>query len=144
VRVRRATDEEAKRIAEFDVFTGDRRVDGWRGELLVCVDDPGEERGDGGSDVVGFITYSSNLFYNRPFISFLLVREGHRRRGIASALLGRVLELYDGLDVWISTEKENEPAIRLFEKLGFQAKGRVEGLDHERSVELLFRRAARR
>jgi ribosomal protein S18 acetylase RimI-like enzyme len=140
VQVRRATEDEARRIAEFDVFTGDRRVDQWRGELLVCVDDDG----DGGGTVLGFVTYSSNVFFNRPFISFLLVREGYRRRGVAAALVRRVLELYDGLDVWISTEEANEPAIRLFYKLGFEPKGRVEGLDHERSVELFFRHPARR
>lgn len=97
-----------------------------------------------GGTVLGFITYSSNLFYNRPFISFLLVREGHRRRGIAAALVGRVLDIYDGLAVWTSTEEGNEPAIRLFHKLGFDRKGRIEGLDHEQSVELFFCRSARR
>ena len=149
MRVRRASDEDAKRIGEFDIFTGDRRVDGWRGELLVCVDEDRDQadcdgRRDGAGVVVGFITFSSNVFYNRPFIGFLLVREGHRRRGVAAALVRRVLEIYDGLDVWVSTEQGNEPAIRFFEKLGFEPKGRVEGLDHERSVELFFRRPARR
>jgi ribosomal protein S18 acetylase RimI-like enzyme len=135
VQIRRATYDEAKGIKEFDVFVGDRRVDHWRGELLVCVE---------GGTVLGFVTYSSNLFYNRPFISFLLVREEHRRRGIAAALVGRVLDIYDGLDVWISTEEGNEAAIRLFHKLGFDRKGRIDGLDHDQSVELFFYRSARR
>ena len=132
--VRRATYDEAKRIKEFDVFVGDRRVDNWRGELLV---------GTEGGTVLGFVTYSANLFYNRPFISVLCVREEHRRRGIATALVQRVLDLYDGLDVWTSTEQWNEQAIRLFQKLGFSHKGRIEGLDDDQSVELFFRRAAR-
>lgn len=131
--VRRAMDDEVKRIEEFDVFQGDRRLDNWRGELLVCVE---------GGTVLGFVTYSSSLFYNRPFISLLAVREGHRRRGVAAALVGRVLEIYDGLTVWISTEEGNEPAIRLFQKLGFILKGRIEGLDHERSVEYFFCRSS--
>lgn len=135
MQIRRATCDEAKGVEEFDVFVGDRRVDNWRGELLVCVE---------GGTVLGFVTYSSNLFYNRPFISFLLVREGHRRRGIAAALVGRVLDIYDGLDVWISTEEGNEAAVRLFHKLGFERKGRVDGLDHDQSVELFFCRPARR
>jgi ribosomal protein S18 acetylase RimI-like enzyme len=134
VQIRRATYDEAKAIEEFDVFVGDRRVDHWRGELLVCVE---------GGAVLGFVTYSSSLFYNRPFISFLLVREGHRRRGVAAALVGRVLEIYDGLDVWISTEDGNAAAIRLFQKLGFDHRGRIDGLDHDRSVELFFCRSAR-
>ena len=137
MRVRRPNHDEVKRIGEFDVFVGDRRVDHGRGELLVCVDE-----GDGA--ILGFVTYSPNVFFNRPFISFLLVREGYRRRGVAAALVGRVIEIYDGMDVWISTEEVNEPAIRLFRKLGFEPKGRIEGLDHERSVELFFRHPARR
>jgi len=104
VEVRRAMDDEVKRIEEFDVFQGDRRLDNWRGELLVCVE---------GGTVLGFVTYSSSLFYNRPFISLLAVREGHRRRGVAAALVGRVLEIYDGLTVWISTEEGNEPKTRI-------------------------------
>lgn len=113
------------------MFIGDRRVDNWRGELLVYVD---------GGTVLGFTTYTANLFYNRPFISLLCVREEHRRCGIASALVKYVLGIYEGLDVWTSTEEGNEPAIRLFQKLGFSQKGRIEGMDHEQSVELFFRR----
>lgn len=133
--IRRATYDEAKGIKAFDVFVGDRRIDNWRGELLVCAD---------AGTVVGFVTYSSNLFYNRPLIGLLCVREGHRRRGIAAALVDRVLGIYDGLDVWTSTEEGNGPAVRLFRKLGFVQKGRIEGLDDDRSVELFFRRAAGR
>ena len=133
--IRRATYDEAKGIKEFDVFIGDRRIDNWRGELLVCVE---------GGAVLGFVTYSSNLFYHRPFISLLVVREAHWRRGIAAALVRRVLDIYDGLDVRTSTELGNEPAVRLFEQLGFSRKGRVEGLDDEGSVRTLLppRRAA--
>jgi ribosomal protein S18 acetylase RimI-like enzyme len=132
MQVRRATYDEAKGIKAFDVFVGDRRVDNWRGELLVCVD------GDGDGEVLGFVTYSSNLFYNRPFIGLLCVRESARRRGAASALVGRVLTIYEGLDVWASTEEGNEPAVRLFEKLGFVQRGRIEGLDGEGSAEVFF------
>jgi ribosomal protein S18 acetylase RimI-like enzyme len=130
MQIRRPTDAEAKQIADFDVFPGDRRMDARRGELLVCVE---------GGVVLGFVTFSADLFFNRPFIGFLAVREGHRRRGVASALVRRVLDLYDGLDVWVSTEKANEPATRLFHKLSFEPRGRVEGLDGEGSVEVFFR-----
>lgn len=135
MQIRRATYDEAKGIKDFDVFVGDRRVDNWRGELLVCVED---------GSVLGFVTYSSNLFYNRPFISLLVVRERHRRRGIAAALVARVLDFYHGLDVWISTEEGNEAAIALFHKIGFERHGRIDGLDHDQSVELFFCRRAQR
>jgi ribosomal protein S18 acetylase RimI-like enzyme len=133
--VRRATYDEAKRLKEFDPFVGDRRVDNWRGELLVCAD---------GGAVVGYVAYSSNLFYNRPFVALLCVRDGHRRRGVAAALVRRVLDLYEGLDVWASTEAANGPAVRLFERLGFTRQGRVDGLDGDGSAELFLRRRADR
>lgn len=133
--IRRATYDEAKSIKAFDVFVGDRRVDNWRGELFVCAE---------GETVLGLVTCSASLFYNRPYISLLCVREGHRRRGIATALVERVLEAFDGLDVWTSTEQWNEPAIALLHKVGFGEKGRIDELDDHRSVEIFLCHKARR
>ena len=48
MQIRRASYDEAKRIKEFDVFIGDRRLDNWRGELLVCVAD---------GTVIGFVSH---------------------------------------------------------------------------------------
>jgi GNAT superfamily N-acetyltransferase len=132
VEIRRATTEEAKRLKEFDPFLGERRIDNWRGELFVAVH---------AETLLGYITFSSALFYNRPFISLLFVREPSRHRGVGTALIRRVLELYEGLEVWISTEAVNDPAIRMFTRLGFRRSGQIEGLDGEGSMELFFRYA---
>jgi hypothetical protein len=32
--------------------------------------------------VLGYVTYSSSLFYHRPFVALLFVKESHRRRGL--------------------------------------------------------------
>jgi ribosomal protein S18 acetylase RimI-like enzyme len=127
--IRRATYEEAKSIKSFDEFIGDRRIDNWRGELFVCLD---------GADLVGYVAYSSNLFYNRPCIAQLCVKESHRRRGIARELVKRVLLVYEGLDVWVSTEKWNQPATALFEGMGFRKMGEIAGLNRDQSIETFF------
>ncbi len=78
IEIRRAKYDEAKKIKEFDVFIGDRRIDYWRGELFVALI---------GSELAGFIYYNSNQFYNRPFISAVCTKEKYRRTGIATALI---------------------------------------------------------
>lgn len=127
--LRRATKDEAKLIKTWDEFIGDRRIDTSRGELFVAVE---------GMDVFGYITYSSNMFANRPFISLLCVKESARRKGVGRALMQCVTALYAGLDVWTSTEEWNTPAIQLFESMGFIQKGGIAGLNSDDSVELYF------
>jgi len=36
------------------------------------------------NSVAGYISYSSNLFYNRPYIAFLFVTESHRQSRTAA------------------------------------------------------------
>lgn len=127
--IRRATYDEAKDLKAWDEFVGDRRIDNWRGELFVAVD---------GGEVVAYISYSSNLFYNRPFIGLLCVKASYRRRGIARQLIQQILATYDGLDVWVSTEEWNEPAVKLFDSLGFRKMGAIKGLNRDESVEAYF------
>lgn len=127
--IRRATYDEAKGIKAWDVFIGDRRIDNWRGELLIAIDD---------GDIAGYIAYSSNLFYNRPFIALLCVKESKRRKGIGRGLVQRVLSVYEGIDVWASTEEWNLPAVSLLESLGFRKMGAIRGLNRDESVEAYF------
>ena len=57
------------------------------------------------------------------FIHDLVVAEGHRRRGVASRLLEAAaswLEGHGAPRVMLSTAAKNEPAQRLFERLGFR------------------------
>lgn len=128
----RATNEEAKSIKAWDVFIGDRREDNARGEMFAAFEN---------NELQGYITYSSHFFYNKPFIRLLHVRETSRKKGIAQALVKKVLDIYTGLDVWTSTEEWNQPAIHLFEKLGFVKKGTIAGLNKDDSGEVFFVRA---
>jgi ribosomal protein S18 acetylase RimI-like enzyme len=127
--IRRATYDEAKSIKAWDVFIGDRRIDNARGELFIAVES---------DEVQGYITCTSDFFFNKPFIRMLCVRETAQRKGIANALVKTVLDVYTGLEVWTSTEEWNEPAIRLFEKNGFEKSGAISGLNKDKSAEIFF------
>ncbi len=127
--IRRAKYDEAKKVKEFDVFIGDRRIDNWRGELFIALTD---------GELSGFIQYNSNQFYHRPFISLVCIKEKYRRRGIASALFQKVMGIYDGIDIWTSTEDNNIEAMKLFEKLGFKNAGSLSYLNRDESKETFF------
>lgn len=130
--IRRATTPEAKGLRQFDEFIGERRIDNWRGELFVCVLD---------EEIVGFICFNANSFFNRPFIHTLQVREDARRKGVATALVRRVVSLYDGIDLWTSTEDWNTAALTLFEREGFVQQGGIQGLNADGVAEIMLKRA---
>lgn len=131
--IRRATTQEAKALREFDEFIGERRIDNWRGDLFLCERD---------SVVVGFICFNSNSFFNRPFIHTLQVRSEARRLGVATALVQKVLAVYEGLDVWTSTEDWNTAALTLFEREGFVQQGTLHGLNTDGAGEVFMKRNA--
>jgi [ribosomal protein S18]-alanine N-acetyltransferase len=77
-----------------------------------------------GDELVGYIVNSR--YVDAWHVMNVAVDPGRRRRGIASHLLERLFELTLGderrgytLEVRIS----NDPAIRLYERLGFEARG---------------------
>ena len=45
------------------------------------------------------------------------------RRGIASALLGQVLDRASGREIVVATGRSNTPAVSLYAKHGFQVEG---------------------
>jgi len=127
--IRRATYSEAKQLKNFDSFIGDRRIDNWRGELFISAI---------GDAVVGFISYSSNAFYDRPFIKVVCVAEPARRQGIAYDLIKQVLNVYRGIEVWTSTEHDNISAQQLFIKSGFTKRGEIQNLDGIDTCEFFY------
>lgn len=129
IQIRRATYSEAKALKDFDPFIGDRRIDNWRGELFVALVD---------SSTAGFISFSSNLFYDRPFIRSICVSERFKRNGVGTALLKQVLEIYSGIEIWTSTELDNKAAQKLFEGCGFQLRGAIKGLDGGGTEEVFY------
>jgi GNAT superfamily N-acetyltransferase len=98
------------------------------------------ERGDSylarrDGDVAGFLVMAT--FLQRPFIELIVVGETHRRRGIASALVGYARDLAPGAELWTSANRSNMPMRALLSKLGFVLSGRVDNLDPD-DPELFF------
>jgi GNAT superfamily N-acetyltransferase len=77
--------------------------------------------------VAGYLVMAS--FLHRPFIELVVVDELHRRRGIASALVGHARDLTPAAELWTSTNRSNMPMRALLSKLGFALSGRVDNLD---------------
>jgi ribosomal protein S18 acetylase RimI-like enzyme len=91
------------------------------GELLVA---------ESNEQVVAFL---HQIFFIDPLhagwnstITSLFVKEGHRREGTASKLLHKALEeakRRNVREVHVTTREDNDPAIRLYERHGFQKTG---------------------
>lgn len=73
-------------------------------------------------EVVGYVDVTHNYDENEPFDVF--VKESHRRRGCARAMLMKAIQLNRPKAMVLTVNVDNTPAIALYESLGFE---RVEG-----------------
>ena len=80
----------------------------WRGRWLTAWE---------GVELVGAVAWWEAD--DRVEIEKIMVSPTVMRRGIASALLGRVLDRASGRDVLASTGRSNTPAVSLYAKHGF-------------------------
>lgn len=68
-------------------------------------------------EVVGFIDITHKFEENEPFDVF--VKEDHRRKGYAKAMLSKAIALNRPKALMLLVEKENAAAIGLYESMGF-------------------------
>lgn len=68
--------------------------------------------------VVGYLDVTHCFEENEPFA--LLVLESHRRKGWGRKLLAKALEMNQPKGMMLLVDIDNEPAIRLYESLGFE------------------------
>jgi aminoglycoside 3-N-acetyltransferase I len=79
---------------------------------------------EGEAVVGGLVAYELDKFERarrETYIYDLAVAEAHRRRGIATALIGRLCEIAAGRGAWVvyvQADHGDDPAIALYEKLG--------------------------
>jgi aminoglycoside 3-N-acetyltransferase I len=79
---------------------------------------------DGGTVVGGLVAYELDKFEQARreiYIYDLAVAEPHRRRGIATFLIGRLQEIAAARGAWViyvQADHGDDPAIALYEKLG--------------------------
>lgn len=72
----------------------------------------------------GLVAYELDKFEmerRELYIYDLAVRDDHRRRGVATALIGRLREIAAGRGAWVvyvQADHGDDPAIALYEKLG--------------------------
>jgi ribosomal protein S18 acetylase RimI-like enzyme len=78
--------------------------------------------------VLGFVGTRGN------FITWLFVHPAHRRQGVAVSLLHHVLERLHGV-ITLNVAKLNQPALRLYERLGFTTEREFVGNFNGREVQ---------
>ncbi|KQV75680.1 hypothetical protein ASC61_12085 [Aeromicrobium sp. Root344] len=84
----------------------------WRGRWLTAWD---------GVDLVGAIAWWEAA--DRIDIEKVMVSPVAMRRGVASALLGEVLDRASGRQILVATGRANTPAVSLYAKHGFRVDG---------------------
>ncbi len=94
------------------------------GEAFYVAEDKGR--------IVGYIMprietgfgFFSHFIVKKGHVVSIAVLEGYRRRGIATRLMEKSMESmrerYGAKEVYLEVRVANEPAIRLYEKLGFE------------------------
>jgi ribosomal protein S18 acetylase RimI-like enzyme len=122
--IRKAVPCDLEAINSFDIFTGDRSLDIERGECFVAVEE---------EQVAGFVVFNHS-FYLKPFIQFLCVAPKLRRRGLAAKLLEHVEGLCDEDKLFTSTESDNLPMLKLFNRRGYRVSGVIENLQERAEV----------
>lgn len=78
--------------------------------------------------VVGFAVLEHS-FFERGFITMLMVGSAHRRRGVGAGLVRHLEGLCESARIFTSTNQSNLPMQSLLQKLGYRHSGTVEDLD---------------
>lgn len=77
--------------------------------------------------IVGFCCFDNRYFFEKAFVSLLMVDQHSRRRGIGRKLLEAVA--IDHTELWTSTNRSNIKMRGLLSKVGWQFCGEIKGLD---------------
>ena len=78
--------------------------------------------------VVAFCCLDHNYFFERPFVSLLMVDPEFQRRGFGASLL-QSIETGPYPEIWTSTNLSNAPMRALLRSNAYRQCGQVEGLD---------------
>lgn len=81
-----------------------------------------------GSHVAGYCVFEYS-FFERGFVSMLLVDDKLRRNGIGSALMHHIESVCRSRTLFTSTNASNARMRKLLMKLGYRKSGRVNDLD---------------
>ena len=129
LKIRLAVARDIEVIAQFDEFGGSRGDEAAAGVCIV-----GELRGA----VVAYASYQPRGLLGQPLLTFLCVKNEHRRQGIASALVQAVQQVAVGRVLISSTEDWCTGTQRIFERLGWKQIGKISGVNKDASDELFY------
>ena len=77
--------------------------------------------------IVGFCCLDDHYFFEKAFVSLLIVDQGSRRRGVGQVLLEATVS--ERPETWTSTNRSNAEMRGLLVKSGWKFCGEIEGLD---------------
>ena len=89
------------------------------------------------NEIVAFIDYS--LIYERIELNYLLVIEKYRRKNIASMLIDKLLEEKVN-DISLEVNVNNNSAIQLYKKYGFEIAAKRENYYQNEDAYLMIRK----
>lgn len=130
-RVRAAWPGDLAAIVAFDEFNGDRAAEIAATTCLVALDEAGR--------VAGYASWTDRGLLGQPFLACLCVRPDARRQGHATALLQAAQQRARGRWLLSSTEDWCTAMQTLFERLGWQRCGALEGINRDGSQEWFYR-----
>ena len=135
--IRDATEHEIDGIIAIDLIaateeTRQQHIREWvrRGCAIIALID---ER------VVGYAVLEYT-FFSCGFISMLIVQEGYRRKGIATALVKRLEETCNTAKLFTSTNESNAPMQALMKNMSYEPSGIVHNLDEGYPEVFYFKR----
>jgi GNAT superfamily N-acetyltransferase len=126
IAIRLATNQDEKVIDVFDEFRGNRPIEISRQEVWVA---------EINHEICGYITFN-NSFYRKPFIKYLNTHPRFERQGVAEALVKFIEAQCKGKKLFISTEADNFPMLRFFEKNQYRLVGMVNEI--QEAAEVVF------
>jgi GNAT superfamily N-acetyltransferase len=80
------------------------------------------------NEIVGYLVFNKNSFFDQNFIWLLFTSLEYRRIGVATALLSHIESLCRGQKLFTSTNKSNKIMQNLLAKLGYSKCGFVENI----------------
>jgi len=78
-------------------------------------------------EVQGFCCIDHGYFFEKPFVSLLIVSPDARRSGLGTGLLSHCARAHP--EIWTSTNQSNVAMRRLLDKAGWRYCGELTGLD---------------
>ena len=129
LKIRPAVASDVDAITQFDEFGGSRSD-----EITAEVCFVGELEGA----VVAYASYQPRGLLGQPLLTFLCVKNEHRRQGIASVLVSAIQSIAKGRILISSTEDWCTGTQRIFERLGWKQIGKISGVNKDSSDELFY------